>query len=180
VKITESYRLEQEMLHALTEYGTASAKYAGLVSEIVNRLGVTEVLDYGSGRGGLLAHVKFAHAVKMQCYDPAIPEFADDPIPMQMCAAIDVLEHIEPECLDAVLDDLQRCTGAVGLFTVCMRPAAKTLSDGRNAHLILQPMEWWLPKLWARFDIQTVQRMGDDDFYVIVYAKPQPIIEKAH
>ena len=171
MKISPAYRREQEILHAFTEYGTASVKYAPLVSEIVNRLKVEELLDYGSGRGNLMAFLQADHKVRIQCYDPALPEFAADPVPMQMCVAIDVLEHIEPECLDAVLDDLVRCTGVVGLFTICSRPAEKELTDGRNAHLIQEPLEWWLPKLWARFDLQTVQRTGPDDFHVIAYAR---------
>jgi hypothetical protein len=52
----------------------------------------------------------------------------------------------------------------------------KVLSDGRNAHLTQQPMEWWLPKIWERFDIQTVQVTGEHAFYVIAYAR-QKLIE---
>ena len=178
MKITAPYLHEQKLLHALTEYGTASAKYAPLVNGIVNRMQLTELLDYGSGRGGLVPYLEFDHNVQIQCYDPAIEEFAGEPIPMQFCVCLDVLEHIEPECLDAVLEDLERCTGTVGLFTICTRAAGKTLSDGRNAHLIQQPLQWWLPRLWDRFDLHTVQRMGEDDFYVIVYPKT-PLIEKA-
>jgi hypothetical protein len=34
-------------------------------------------------------------------------------------------------------------------------------------------MEWWLPKLWSRFELQTVQVTGANSFYVIAYAKPR-------
>jgi hypothetical protein len=50
-------------------------------------------------------------------------------------------------------------------------PAKKTLSDGRNAHINQQPMQWWLPKLWERFDLHSVQVTGEHAFYVIGYAK---------
>jgi hypothetical protein len=54
-----------------------------------------------------------------------------------------------------------------------MGPALKTLPDGRNAHLIQEPVEWWLPKIMQRFDLQTFQMSSERGFYVIVYAKPR-------
>lgn len=169
--ISNKYRKEQELLHLNPNYGVASEMYAPLVNQIINRLGVKELLDYGAGKGRLMKSLKVGHQLKVQCYDPGVPDWAEPPVPMQMCACIDVLEHIEPEYLDAVLDDLKRVTGVVGFFTVHTGPAVKVLSDGRNAHLIQQPPEWWLPKFMARFELQTFQVMPSG-FYVICYAKP--------
>lgn len=169
--ISESYRKEQEQLHLNPNYGIASVQFAPLVSQIITRLGVTELLDYGAGKGRLMRALRVPQQMKVQCYDPGVPEWADPPIPMQMCACIDVLEHIEPEYLESVLDDLKRVTGVVGFFTVHCGPAKKFLSDGRNAHLTQQPPEWWLPKFVERFEIQTFQRT-EEGFYVICYAKP--------
>ena len=87
-----------------------------------------------------------------------------------MVACIDVLEHIEPAYLTGVLDDLKRLTEGVAFLSIHTGPAVKVLSDGRNAHLIQQPMEWWLPQIWERFDLQTVQLM-EQGFYVIGTAK---------
>ena len=53
--------------------------------------------------------------------------------------------------LDAVLADLNRVTKRCIFLTVATGPAVKVLDDGRNAHLIQQPMEWWLPKLEKYF-----------------------------
>jgi hypothetical protein len=64
-----------------------------------------------------------------------------------------VLEHIEPELLDNVLDDLQRVVEYFGFFTVHTGPAVKVLSDGRNAHLTQEDYTWWMPKFWARFQV---------------------------
>jgi hypothetical protein len=92
-----------------------------------------------------------------------------------MVASIDVLEHIEPDYLDNVLDHIQSLTEIVAFLTIHTGPAMKTLPDGRNAHLTQQDMDWWLPKLWARFDLQTIQRTHEHGFYVIAYAKPRII-----
>lgn len=188
--ISENYRAQQEHLHETTEYGTASIQYAPLVSQIIDRMGITHLLDYGSGsrcnlgktlfsKGSMcqpkLEHVTPGEKFKYQAYDPGVPRLAGLPIPAQMVACIDVLEHIEPECLDSVLDHLVQLTEAVAFLTVHTGPAKKTLPDGRNAHINQQPMQWWLPKLWERFDLHTVQVTGEHAFYVICYAKPHLI-----
>lgn len=88
-----------------------------------------------------------------------------------MVACIDVLEHIEPELLENVLDDLCRLAEAVVFLTVTTIAAFKTLSDGRNAHLTQQPMSWWMPKFFDRWDIQTMQGISEHSFFVIGTAK---------
>lgn len=170
--ISAAYKAEQEALHATGTYGTASIEYAPLVTEIVNSLQVTHLLDYGCGSLlNLYKHIKPGHKLTYQAYDAGVEEYSESPVPAQMVACIDVLEHIEPEFLESVLDDLRRLTEVVLFCTVHTGPAVKTLSDGRNAHLTQEPMSWWLPKLWERFNLQTVQVTGENSFYVIAYAK---------
>lgn len=170
--ISESYRKQQETLHKDPNYGTASVQYAPLVAGVMNHMGVTELLDYGAGKMRLWTALMEQGKVKQQftyrAYEPADPKHCAEPKPADMVACIDVLEHVEPECLDAVLDDLQRLTLRVGLFTVHTEPAKKTLPDGRNAHLIQQNMCWWLAKFAERFDVQTLQKqhMGFSIFAV--------------
>lgn len=170
--ISSAYQAEQQALHATGSYGTASIKHAPLVTEIINRLEINHLLDYGCGSLlNLYKHIQPKHKITYQAYDAGVLEYSEPPVPAQMVACIDVLEHIEPEFLDNVLDDLARVTEMVLFCTIHTGPAVKVLSDGRNAHLIQEPMEWWLPKLWSRFDIQTVQVNGPKGFYVIGYAK---------
>jgi hypothetical protein len=176
VLISDSYKAEQERLHSFGNYGTASIQYAPLVTEIVNKLEVTHLLDYGCGSLlNLYKHIKPARKLTYQAFDPGTEEYAEEPVPAEMVACIDVLEHIEPQFLDKVLDDLRRLTEVVLFCTVHTGPAVKTLSDGRNAHLTQEPMSWWLPKLMDRFEVQTVQVTGESQFYVIAYAKPRQL-----
>jgi hypothetical protein len=85
-------------------------------------------------------------------YDPAFPEYGEAR-PADLVCCIDVLEHIEPDYLDRVLDELKAITVAHGFFTVHTVPAVKQLADGRNAHLILEDSAWWLERLRARFRV---------------------------
>lgn len=133
---------------------------------------VAHLLDYGCGANCNLAkHLKVKTSLTYQAYDPCVEKFAAPPVPAQMVACVDVLEHIEPELLDNVLDDLKRLTDGILFASVHTGPAIKTLSDGRNAHLIQEPASWWLPKFFERFDLQTFQMTHENGFYVIGYAK---------
>lgn len=174
--ISAAYQAEQRKLHSKGVYGVIGKQYGPLVSEIVNTMGVTHLLDYGCGRNlSLYKALDVKSKLTYQAYDPGTEEYSDEPVPAQMVCCIDVLEHIEPDYLDNVLDHLQRLTEVILFCSIHTGPAVKTLSDGRNAHLTQEPMEWWLPKLWARFDIHTVQVTGEHGFHVIAYAKPRHI-----
>jgi hypothetical protein len=161
--ISEDYRAQQKHLHDTTTYGTASAQFAPMVAKLIDSHKVKKLLDYGAGsRLTLIRTLAEQRLVKTPFdytpYEPAVEKYAGAPEPSEMVACLDVLEHIEPECLDAVLDDLKRVTQRVGLFSIHCGPAAKTLPDGRNAHVIQEPPEWWLPKITDRFVLQTFQR----------------------
>jgi hypothetical protein len=145
-----------------------------MVSQIIERMQVDHLLDYGCGaQTNLAKHLKVNRKLMYQAYDPGVPRFSKPPVPAQMVTCIDVLEHIEPDLIDNVLDDLKRLTEGILFATVCVVPAFKTLSDGRNAHLIQQPMSWWLPKFWDRWDIQTVQTTSEEGFLVVALAQSQ-------
>lgn len=151
--ISDSYRQEQEKLHSKGNYGTASLQYGGMVSSLIDGLEVDTLLDYGCGSmQNLLKVLECERDCNYLGYDPAVPQFSrKEPCDLVVC--IDVLEHIEPNLLDNVLDDLMMLTGKWGFFTVHTGPAVKTLSDGRNAHLIQKPASWWLPKIMQRFNL---------------------------
>jgi hypothetical protein len=172
VLITEEYRKAQQELHRNPHYGMASVQYAPLVAEVLDALGVDELLDYGAGKGRLGQSLPkhSSRSLRIHHYDPAIPQWSAMPQPCGFVACIDVLEHIEPELIDNVLDDLQRVTVGTGLFTVHTGPAMKVLGDGRNAHLIQQPPSWWLPRFTARFELIAFSRM-DQGFWVLVESR---------
>jgi hypothetical protein len=171
--ITDEYRKMQQQLHENPKYGIASVAYAPLVGQVIEAIGAQELLDYGAGKGRLGQTLKqhLKRPLNIRHYDPAIPEWMATPAPCRLVACIDVLEHIEPALIDNVLDDLQRVTAGVGVFTVDTGAAMKVLPDGRNAHLIQQPVAWWLPKFLARFELNRFERV-ENGFWVIVERKP--------
>jgi hypothetical protein len=155
---TPKYLKEQRRMHAIPGYGAASRKWAEKVGELIVEREPQSILDYGAGKGvlrsildlwlherterRLLADREFIE------YDPGVKAIAKLPRrKFDMVCCIDVLEHIEPECLEEVLQSIRDRTGGFAFLTIHTGPAGKFLSDGRNAHLIQKPVGWWLKQL---------------------------------
>jgi len=163
--ISDEYRKMNAQLHASKPgYGTGGARWARMVQDLCESWNTRDVLDYGCGKGRLAEALPFPIAQ----YDPAIPEHASDPKPCDLVVCTDVLEHIEPDQLSAVLDHLRDLTLKVGLFNVATRRAHKTLPDGRNTHLIVEPIDWWLPMLRERFKSVELVEATVSEFTVLV------------
>ncbi len=163
MKITPEYLEQNRKLHDAGSYGLSGQRWAKTVLNVCEATGSRDILDYGCGQRTLEGTLGFA----IRNYDPCIPGLDAPPAPADVVVCTDVLEHIEPNCLDEVLDDLKRVTRKVGFFVIANRPAKKTLPDGRNAHLIQEGVQWWLPKLQARFRVSQVKEMSGE-FAVVV------------
>lgn len=138
------------------------------IEQLVRETGVDTVLDYGAGSSGILAKELPLRipGLTIISYEPGVPHLSATPEPAPLVLCIDVLEHVEPEHVDAVLDDLRRVTIQHGFFNVATEPAQRILPDGRNAHLTIQPVEWWEQKIHQRWN--KVRKAGRAQFYVDV------------
>lgn len=160
--ITESYRkLNSELHERLPAYGDLlraqtpggeprrSHLTINAAIQTATDLKLRTVLDYGCGKGAL----KDACPpwLEVREYDPAIPGKDSPPEPAEMVTCFDVLEHIEPACLGDVLDHIYDLAKTAVMFKVHMKPALKTLADGRNAHLIIEGPKFWVPLLSTRW-----------------------------
>lgn len=145
-------KLNIELHETNANYGANGHRSAPLILMQAQDCGALTVLDYGCGKG-TLAPVLRANGLETFEYDPAVAGKDHVPGPADLVYCGDVAEHIEPEYLNAFLEDLQRVTDRRLVIVVATRPAVKTLADGRNAHLIQEGVEWWLPKLRERFDL---------------------------
>ena len=148
--ITEIYRELNKQLHKSDSYfGAGNEKWKFAVTKLTREYHSQDVLDYGCGKGRLAKKLNFP----IKQYDPAFKDKADLPQAADIVICTDVLEHVEPECLEDVLDDLKRIVKKVGIFVISTRPSTMFLSDKRNAHLIIKPANWWAKRLKSRFTI---------------------------
>lgn len=148
--ISDSYRTMNRELHQRDSYGVWGDRWLDQINSLIAEYRPRTLLDYGCGKGALARKLEMPIAE----YDPAIEGKDHAPEPADIVVCTDVLEHVEPECIDDVLDHLQQVTRRVLFAVIATRPAKKTLSDGRNAHLIIQPWEWWEDRLRHRFDVE--------------------------
>ena len=169
--ISAKYLAQQQELHRDPNYGLASLGFAPIVRELMARYGVRSLGDYGAGKQNLLRGLNELGVTGFDYfpYDPAFPAYGE-PKPADLVCCIDVLEHIEPAFLDAVLDDLRGITVKRGFFSVHSNPAMKFLDDGRNAHLIQQPTSWWLLRLCQHFEINHLETVANG-FWVLAEPK---------
>lgn len=150
--ISSAYRDEQRTLHAAPKgYGGKGGKWAPPVAALVARFAATSVLDYGCGRGSLTKALRALDlpGLRVDEYDPAIDGKHRLPVFADLVACTDVLEHIEPARLDAVLKHLHVLARKAVFLVVALDESNKTLSDGRNAHLILESPAWWAARVTA-------------------------------
>jgi hypothetical protein len=168
LRITPEYLALQKTMHEGSKYGTAGAAHAARVfmaaSQVHKKLGKCSVLDYGAGPGALFTAMRKCFpeipGMTLHEYDPAIESKSEEPEKADLVFCGDVLEHIEPECTDAVIQHLSDLTGTLLMVVVSLEEAKKILPDGRNAHICIRPKDWWLSKLRRHFIIAEEQTDG--------------------
>jgi hypothetical protein len=162
--ISDAYREQNRLLHLTqADYGSGSGlKYEKFIREVMSKTGSVTVLDYGCGKGTL--GEAFGDCVTN--YDPAVEKWAGDPAPADLVVCTDVLEHVEPEYLQDVMDHLRSLARRAAFIVVSCRPARRQLPDGRNAHLTVEPPEWWEAHIRGRFRVLS-KHVGPDSLMVL-------------
>ena len=141
----------------MTEKPDFRATLAPLVSQICNRIGVMQILDYRCGASPIMNSLKVGHNMRIQCYDPQIDRFKAAPL-----AADLVFYAPDSEPDDETLDEIEMLTGAVCVFA-----------------LQTEVPEPWIHRLADKFDLHTYQRI-EGGFYAILYCKPNIHLAGAH
>jgi hypothetical protein len=167
---------EYQALNARTHrenrgWGKGGLKFLNTVLDLIET-GDT-VLDYGCGKDNLARELLVVYRHNAHAYDPAVPNFSRRPPADEYDVVIstDVLEHVEPECLDDVLADMAGLLAdtGTGYFTIGLVPAVKTLPDGSNAHRIVENAKWWMAKLGEHFPAVVELDVRRTTLEVLVY-----------
>lgn len=142
---SDEYRAQLRGLHARERWGEHGNTHAETVVRWAHDLGAVTLLDYGCGCATLGSAVhRIDKGIKVQIYDPGVVHRDGLPKPSDLIVATDVLEHVEPAKVPAVLRHIFLLAGKGAFFTISCAPAKETLPDGRNAHLSIRPPDFWL------------------------------------
>lgn len=145
--ITPAYAREQARLHSVDPmFGAEGYLWAYLIAGIATLEGCKSVLDYGCGKGTL---AKALTGFRVEEYDPGIPGKDGPPVRCDLVVALDVLEHIEPDCLDAVLRQIAELSSGVVFVVISTKLSKRLMADGRDTHLSLHDDAWWASKVTA-------------------------------
>lgn len=175
-RFTEEYAKLQQELHAAGHYGVTGQMYMPTIFHAISQLaklhGAVSVLDYGSAQGSTMKvvrdHFWFPPDVEDHCYDPFVPGSDKEPEPADLVICTDVMEHVEPQCTKAVLDHIASLTKRIAFFSISMRMANKSLSDGRNAHVNIRDTEFWLREMRRRFIMSEAKVSADGDTLLVI------------
>ncbi len=144
----------QRILHAAPRgYGGRGDKWAGVVLQLAIAYDAASILDYGCGKGVMRVAV-----ADFRRYDPAIPEYADDPSPADLVVCIAVLEHIETECVEAVLDHIRALARKAVIIKISTHQSVLRMADGSAVHRTVHGADWWAPKLLDRWKLNLAER----------------------
>lgn len=167
--VSNEYRAILHEIHRTENWGIAARfwYFKDIVAD-VQKLGLTELLDYGAGAGRFKVGVKEKNlGFDVLEYEPGIMAFATNNKPRDYLVCCDVLEHVEPELLENVLNDMARCMKVAGFITTDSNPATKTLPDGRNAHLIQEDHAWWDDMISRYFHIRDCEESEGHKIYYV-------------
>lgn len=146
--ISQEYVEQQKWLHKQPRgYGGRGDNWGSTILQLIGEHKIETILDYGCGQGSLGKYL-YEKGFTIREFDPAIK--GKDEIPQScfdLVICTDVLEHIEPDKLDANINLLFEMTKKILFIVIATRPSNKILKDGRNAHLIIKPEYWWKEKI---------------------------------
>lgn len=143
--ITSDYARENARLHEVDPtYGAEGYLWGYLIAGIAAIEQCESILDYGCGKGTLGRRLKqLPRGPGVREYDPGIAGKDAAPEPADLVACLDVMEHIEPQFVDAVIDDLARVTRKRLFVVISTKLSKRTMADGRDTHLSLHDDAWW-------------------------------------
>jgi hypothetical protein len=144
---SDEYQKELALLHNKRKSFGISKNIPEIVKSLIEEKQLSSVLDYGAGKGNTSkAFLEQYPTIHVHSYDPAT---FPGPLPskIDLIYSSDVLEHIEPDLIDETLEDLCSRAQKYQYHLIACHPAKKALSDGRNAHLIVEDPSWWKAKI---------------------------------
>lgn len=100
------------------------------------------VLDYGCGPDGGLSNALYDAVYP---YDPYVAKYTT-PVQGRKFKAVfstDVMEHLTVDQIQEYLALVRRVEADFVLTVAATRPSSRTLVNGLNIHLTVQPAQWW-------------------------------------
>jgi SAM-dependent methyltransferase len=147
---------ERRKYVALTGSTYGSTNHGRHAYSLVQGFKPRSVVDFGCGRNLFIQHLRRLRIDGLGV-DFAFPE-ADIVAPMHrvpvsagiadVVTSFDALEHLLPEEVDEVLDEMRRIAvpGGRFVFSICTKES-QTKVNGEGLHPTVKPRGWWLDRI---------------------------------
>lgn len=133
--------------------GLSVLAHAEQIGELVRRYQSQRLLDYGCGAGDQYRPPHSLHelwGVPMPTlFDPSFEHNRPPRGRFDGVICSDVLEHLPSSAVGPLLRVLILLATDWVFASVCCRPASKTFPNGKNLHLTVEPLEWWMTEVKA-------------------------------
>ena len=144
VKYLEDYRKFHENKDYFT--GSATFEYKYDIDDLIKRTDSRTILDYGCGKAVQYKKQAFDlyWGVEVDCYDPALDEFAilpDKKYDGVICAY--VMEHVPESEVDQVFNDIFTRAEKFAFIAIADHPSGKKFDNGEHIHVTMKNYEWW-------------------------------------
>lgn len=140
----------------------------------------SDVIDFGCGTGRGAKRIRDLTGARVtmcdfadNCLDPEVKlpfVVADLTKPIHLEAEVgyctDVMEHIPPEDVDAVLNNILACCPKT-FFQISLVPDSMGALIGAPLHLSVHPYEWWLDKFNAMGHVLWSEDCGSTALYYV-------------
>ena len=155
-ELIDMYKIKHDQSEQMFN-GRTLLKFTNIIKQFLILNNCKSVLDYGCGKA-ILYSDRFSEVTdeidcplpdyweleSYQLFDPAYEEHSKLPIHKKDAViCTDVLEHIAEEDLEWVIKEIFSYARKMVFLNVACFAAAKSLPDGRNAHIsIFKPTDW--------------------------------------
>ena len=157
--MSDSKKLYKELHKKDSNFGSRGDG-GGITSNIshaiqsLKKANVRSIIDYGTGKGALVHSLRNSLPADyiVDGYDPSVEEWENKPEKKyDIVTCVDVLEHLEITNIDEFIISVKSITHHFCFLVIDLQPAVQILSNGRNAHTLLAPHDWWASKIASHF-----------------------------
>ena len=165
---TNSYKKQlymQHEIHTSWGHGASINKFKHCL-HFLEKEECKTIIDYGCGKSNLKDFVEKNYNYEVTEYDIGIEgkDVLNNKADFIVC--VDVLEHIEPECLEDVLKHIHRHATKGVYFSICLVASYGFFKDGSNLHTIIKNGDWWYSKVlqYFKFEKETLSTKSHIEF----------------
>lgn len=147
--------------------GSALTIHKDNIRQFLPQNKIESILDYGCGKAIQYykenIHETHFYGIMPSLYDPAVEEYSV--LPQGKFDAVictDVLEHVEEEHVQEVIAKIYSKADKFVYLGICNILADSFLPDGRNAHVTLHNIDWWVEQTLPYANVLTLMYVYGD------------------